>query len=663
LKAVLLVCFIGIPLFGWPQTFPAKGQFPSTAYPICGTDTFRQLALPLGFTTTIRVPGCDQYPDTNPFFYDFTCYRSGTLGFDIIPNNPLDDYDWMLFDITGFLPGIIYTDTTIIVNGNRSAMPGPTGARNGGIFSAECSSGPSDNVLTYTKLLYVTAGHRYILLISHSTPLQSGYDLSFNGTAVLNDPSVPQILSVVVRCDKKTLTVGITKFVRCNSLASDGSDFAIVSSSGSIIQATGLNCSPQFDFDYLELSVSDPLPPGNYSLILKNGSDGNTLLDDCGIQAPDGSKFDFTVSAVLPVLDSIVPPTCQSVKLDLVFSNPVKCSSIAPDGSDFKISGSSTVDVIRAESDCAGSLTSQIRLTLRSPIVVDGNYQVSMTRGTDGNTITNECDSTAPSGSTISFEIKGSVSAAFDYSIGYGCIYDTISLHFVPANGVNQWLWMTDFLWTSTLPDTSILENIFGSKTIQHIVSNGFCSDTVSETINLDNILTAAFEAPKEVCPKNLVTLADRSAGKIISWLWDFGDGTLSSEQNPPGHLYPNTRESSTYRIRLIVENDLGCEDTSIAQIIKLQSCYISVPNAFTPNGDGKNDWLYPLNTYNVSNFEFRVYNRLGQLVFETRDRSKKWDGTLNGRVQESGVYVWMLNYMDESGKNSFLKGTTVLIR
>jgi hypothetical protein len=97
-------------------------------------------------------------------------------------------------------------------------------------------------------------------------------------------------------------------------------------------------------------------------------------------------------------------------------------------------------------------------LTLKSPIVSDGNYQVFLVQGTDGNTISNECDSMALAGSAISFEIKGAVSAAFDYTIGYGCTYDTINLHYSPANGVNQWYWNTDFLWTSTLPDTSILK-------------------------------------------------------------------------------------------------------------------------------------------------------------------------------------------------------------
>jgi gliding motility-associated-like protein len=92
-------------------------------------------------------------------------------------------------------------------------------------------------------------------------------------------------------------------------------------------------------------------------------------------------------------------------------------------------------------------------------------------------------------------------------------------------------------------------------------------------------------------------------------------------------------------------------------------NCYIAVPSAFTPNGDGANDYPYPLNAYKASNLRFSVYNRNGQLIFATKDPTKKWDGTVKGNPQPAGAYVWTLNYMDQSGKKIALKGTSVLIR
>ncbi|MDE3144151.1 MAG: gliding motility-associated C-terminal domain-containing protein, partial [Bacteroidota bacterium] len=98
--------------------------------------------------------------------------------------------------------------------------------------------------------------------------------------------------------------------------------------------------------------------------------------------------------------------------------------------------------------------------------------------------------------------------------------------------------------------------------------------------------------------------------------------------------------------------------------ITVLPNCYIAVPSAFTPNGDGLNDYLYPLNAYKADHLIFRVFNRFGQIVFETRDWTVKWDGTYKSLQQPSGTYVWTLDYTDmDTGKKVSKKGTTVLIR
>jgi gliding motility-associated-like protein len=664
LKAALLACLLSVPVFGWSQTYPLKGQLAATSFPVCGQDTFKQSALPNGFNSSISIPGCDPYIELNPFYYRFTCYTAGTLGFVIIPNLLSDNYDWIFFDITGVLPSTIFIDPTLIVTGNRSANPGKTGSSNDGTNNNNCAPGTVDNISTFTKMPKLLKGHEYLLLVTHPSGTQSGYSLVFTGgTAVINDPVLPDFLSVLVSCDKKTLTVGITKFILCSSVASDGSDFSITNYTGTITQAVGLNCSPQFDMDYLELSLSDPLPPGNYTLVLKNGTDNNTLMDYCGLQAQAGDKIDFTVSGIQPTLDSLIPLACAPTTLHLVFSSPVQCSSIAADGSDFIISGNSIVSIKKAEGNCSGNLTNQIDVTLASPITVEGNYQIAIAVGSDGNTITNECDNSIAVGSSLPFSIKTPVSAAFDFSIGYGCKQDTIQLNYLPSNGVNQSAWNIDSAFATALLSPAIIETVFGLKNVQHIVSNGSCSDTITKTVNLDNILSAAFKAPNEVCPKNEIAFSDVSIGNIVSYRWDFGDGTSSTDQEPPKHLFPDTREVKSYLVSLIIQDNMGCMDTASEKITKLQTCNISVPNAFTPNGDGKNDWLYPLNAFDVSNFDFQVFNRYGQLVFETRDPQKKWDGRINGLLQETGTYIWLLTFTDGSGKKLSQRGATVLIR
>ncbi|MES2328267.1 MAG: gliding motility-associated C-terminal domain-containing protein [Bacteroidota bacterium] len=91
----------------------------------------------------------------------------------------------------------------------------------------------------------------------------------------------------------------------------------------------------------------------------------------------------------------------------------------------------------------------------------------------------------------------------------------------------------------------------------------------------------------------------------------------------------------------------------------------IFIPTAFTPNGDGKNDILKPMRNPvgKVAHFVFRVYNRNGQVLFETRTPGKGWDGRYQSIPQPTGVYVWVFEGTDAEGKLVVYSGTTVLIR
>ncbi len=642
-----------------------------SAFPVCGEDTFKQATVPKGHTHSLAVPGCTMdgalYQDTNPFWYSFTCYTAGSLGFTITPNNLGDDYDWMLYDITGHDPNDVYTNASLIVTGNWAGTYGLTGAKGGGSPKIQCASVPKDKHPTFSTMPNLKQGHKYLLLVSHYTESQSGYSLTFGGgSAVIKDPVLPHLETATVLCDRKSLTVVLNKPMRCNSLASDGSDFSIESNPVSVISAVGANCSNAFDMDSLRITLSAPLDPGTYSLKAKLGNDENTLLDDCGRSVPVDESISFTVLPPHPTpMDSLTPPACAPKILHLVFSDPMQCSSIAPDGSDFNLSGSTNVGIIGASANCSDEgLTNVIDITLSDSIVTEGNYQVTLKAGNDGNTIINECGQATTAGAVVSFSTKDTVSAFFDYTIDYGCKFDTIELNYQPANGVNQWQWIIDSAFTSPAQNPSIIEDVFGPKQVQHIVTNGFCSDTVTRVVNLDNILKASFQAPQEVCPKDVVSFGNTSIGNIVAWYWDFGDGNSSLDETPGAHLYPNTDRGKTYNVTLAVKNNLGCYDTVRASITKLQSCYITVPNAFTPNNDGKNDYLYPLNAFSATDLEFLVYNRYGQLVFETRDWSRKWDGTIGGKPQPTGTFLWTLRYTDgASGKKFFLRGTSVLIR
>ena len=670
-----------------PVPCTTLGQTPATAFPVCGTDTFSQTNVPICVNRPITTFCNDGiiYQDLNPFWYRFTCFKSGTLGFMITPNNLNDDYDWVLFDITNIDPSAVYTNTGSIVtynwSGNSSleSARGYTG-RTGTVGSSTnvfvCATNPKElggnppysDASTLNKMPNLIIGHTYLLMVSHFTSSQSGYKLSFSGgSASITDTVQPHMKSISYSCDATKIIVRLNKRMKCSSIASDGSDFTISPSISSITSATGFNCSNSFDMDSVVLTLSSPLPPGNYSVSAQNGSDTNTLLDICNSPIPVGENIPFTITPLQPTpLDSIMPVGCAPNVLHLVFQKRINCASISPNGSQFAITGPSTVSVVGASGNCSSdNLSEVINITLASPIDAGGTYQLKLSAGSDLLKITDECGQVTPIGSTLNFNASDTVSASYSYQILYGCTYDTVVFTQDGNHNINLWQWNFDSLFTSSLQDPQIVYPSFGNKNFQLVVSNGVCNDTVSSTVALDNYLKAAFEATSVLCPDDKAVFQNNSIGNILNWDWDFGDGSTDFNQTPPDHNYPLvTGTEKFFTARLIVENNLGCKDTSMQQIRKLRSCYIAVPNAFTPNGDGINDYLYPLNAFKADNLEFRVYNRYGQLVFETNDWLKRWDGNINGKPQGTGTFVWTLKYTErDTGKKISLKGTSTLIR
>ncbi len=146
------------------------------------------------------------------------------------------------------------------------------------------------------------------------------------------------------------------------------------------------------------------------------------------------------------------------------------------------------------------------------------------------------------------------------------------------------------------------------------------------------------------------------------SYLWS--PAFPLSAINIPNPVAQFSEPSGGLRYKVEVYNSAGCYD-SAAIVIKIFATLPSVfvPNAFTPNNDGKNDVLRPI-VAGMKRFDyFNVYNRWGQLVFTTSTDGHGWDGTINGEKQASNSYVWMVKAVDFNGSPYFQKGTVTLIR
>lgn len=143
-----------------------------------------------------------------------------------------------------------------------------------------------------------------------------------------------------------------------------------------------------------------------------------------------------------------------------------------------------------------------------------------------------------------------------------------------------------------------------------------------------------------------------------LYYLWDFGDGDTSTEVNPV-HTYVN---SGDYYACLTANNSGGCPSKSCV-IIKVDLIpVVDVPNAFSPNGDGQNDILY-VKGQDLKSLNFKVFNRWGELVFETNNIHNGWNGYYKGEPQEMEVYVWTLNATFSDGQAAIRSGNVTLLR
>jgi len=260
--------------------------------------------------------------------------------------------------------------------------------------------------------------------------------------------------------------------------------------------------------------------------------------------------------------------------------------------------------------------------------------------------------------STNARVIGPNVQAGVDQSICYG---QTVQLH-SQGGATYSWTPVTG-LSDPAIPDP-MASPVITTKYVVKVTDDSGCTDTAGVRITLRNkILKADFMAPDVACPRDIIEYKDTSQGAIASWSWDFGNGQTSTEKDPPTQTYPQSFSPQYYKTSLIIIDSAGCTDTSIHQLLSAPNCFIDVPSSFSPNGDGNNDCLYPLNAYKATHLSFKVYDRMGQLLFATNDWTKKWDGTLHEHPQPAGIYVWFLEYIDAGGKRQLLKGTTLLVR
>jgi gliding motility-associated-like protein len=192
-------------------------------------------------------------------------------------------------------------------------------------------------------------------------------------------------------------------------------------------------------------------------------------------------------------------------------------------------------------------------------------------------------------------------------------------------------------------------------------VTNEFCSFTSS-----DSVLVSLYPSPIaeiETNPSGILEVnhdfTDASGdSSIVYWEWNYGDGDFEEEQHPD-HMYGS---EEFFIVILTVENEFGCIDTDTAEVEITQ--VIDIPNVFTPDDDGINDFIF-IDNFGVDEYEFTIYNRWGLVMHYDASTEISWDGrTPAGAEADAGTYYYVLNVLNPHSEGNFNQtGTITLIR
>ncbi|MEP7256188.1 MAG: gliding motility-associated C-terminal domain-containing protein [Ferruginibacter sp.] len=208
----------------------------------------------------------------------------------------------------------------------------------------------------------------------------------------------------------------------------------------------------------------------------------------------------------------------------------------------------------------------------------------------------------------------------------------------------------TNYLWQDGSTTRTFLVQGIGTYYVSVTDING-CKG--SDTTKINTILPLPYDflpLDTTICNKETITL--QALQNFSSYLWSTNNTSPYINITQPGTYWLQVRDN---------KNCIGRDSITI----QIKQCFkgIYVPNSFTPNGDTKNDKLRALVFGNLVKFEFSIYNRYGQLVFQSKDINEGWDGTIRGVKQNPGTYVWVCRYEFIERFENIETGTSILIR
>jgi len=240
----------------------------------------------------------------------------------------------------------------------------------------------------------------------------------------------------------------------------------------------------------------------------------------------------------------------------------------------------------------------------------------------------------------------------------------------VTGSTITKWHWDFGVDTSSTPNPTNVCFPKSGFYDVSlTATSDKGCSATLKKDLYLETYKTpvAAFTANPFSVSKYDPTIQfyDQSSSDVITWKWDLGDGKIVAPKTKnPLHKY-EVGVSAIYTVKLFVVNTNGCVDSTLRNVEVLPEFAFFIPNAFTPfRNDGVNDTFFGKGVGIVS-YHIWIFDRWGNMVFNTADIDTGWDGRANNGfdISQQDVFVWKVKLNDIFGKRHDYIGTVTLVR
>ena len=454
--------------------------------------------------------------------------------------------------------------------------------------------------------------------------------------------NIPPIMNASLVCDTFTICVGDTIPILAQFLSPENNQITTATATSS---GTGLTTV-----------LSTPGNPANFNGIFV-GMNSNIGINTIQISGTDNGIPVQTTSGNI-IIHVIAGPTAS-------FSSIGICPGGTMPFTNLSTSAAGNGPLVSQHWDFGMAALTNDTSNIVSPTYVyntPGNYQVTL-QVVDSL----GCKDTAQQNVSVYYLPLVSFSAAPTSGCAPLCV-NFQDLSTVQNSTAAHWVWNFGNGDTDTLQNPAYCYPVNGNFNVSLMVTSAQgCSftTTVPNYIHVVPGPQAAFSfGPQPATSSDpTINFTDQSTGNPAQWFWDFGVGNNSSTSQNPSFNYTDT---GSYTVMLIVSAPNGsCPDTAYEVVVISPELLIWIPNAFTPNGDLKNEIFLPVfsDPSYIVNYDMMLFDRWGNLIFRTDDPYKGWDGKMKSGKVESDVYVFKITVRGTDGVDHKYIGHVNLIR